>query len=146
MAPGSQGRAVSGWVIPGRRLRSSLELGLPPINLLRFQGKSIFLAPFTDSRPDPDVIGENRENQRQTPFPKVITHDDAPKWITARWRAFFANLLKNPGFLDALADEVAPREDRSRPLGPGRVLQLIVSGFLAASLLLTRSTALAARA
>jgi hypothetical protein len=72
--------------------RASMELGLPSINLLHFQGKSILLAPFTDGRPDPGVIGENRENERQSPFPKVTTHDDVPKWVTAQGRTFFTNL------------------------------------------------------
>jgi hypothetical protein len=72
--------------------RSTLELGLPSINLMRFQGKTILLAPFTDGRPDPSMIGENRENERQFPPPKVTTHDDVPKWITAQGRTFFTNL------------------------------------------------------
>jgi hypothetical protein len=72
--------------------RTNLELGLPSINLLRFQGKAIFLAPFTDGRPDPSVIGENRENLKRSPFPKVTTHEDVPKWVTAQGRTFLANL------------------------------------------------------
>jgi hypothetical protein len=72
--------------------RTSQELGLPAINLLRFQGKSILLTTFTDSRPDPSVIGENREDLKKSPFPKVTTHDDVPKWVTAQGKLFLSNL------------------------------------------------------
>jgi hypothetical protein len=87
--------------------RTSTEAGMTAINLLPFEGKTITLEPFTDSRPDPALIGENREKPDKVL--KVTTRDQVPAWVSAQTRAFLANAglpLAEGGSSRVLAFEV----------------------------------------
>ena len=70
--------------------RSTTEMGMTSINLLPFQGKQIAMTPFTDARPDPARIGENRENPAK-PLP-VTTKDRVPEWVTGQTLTFLTSL------------------------------------------------------
>ena len=73
-----------------RATRSAAQVGMPAVDLLPFQGRSLTLVPFTDGREQPALIGENRE-KRSNLLP-VTTREDVPAWVTARTREFLASL------------------------------------------------------
>jgi hypothetical protein len=68
--------------------QTATEAGLTAFNLLPFEGKTIVLEPFTDSRPEPALIGENREKPNKVL--KVTTRDQVPAWVSAQTRLFLA--------------------------------------------------------
>ena len=62
----------------------------PPLDLRPFQGRTFVLAPFTDARADPAVIGERRFGPDGTR--PVTTRDPVPDWVTACSRDYLTVL------------------------------------------------------
>lgn len=84
-------------------------MGLPAVSLMPFQGKSFTVAPFTDGRKDPALIGENREGEKKGRILAVTTKDNVPEWITSQTRRFVSNLglpLAEAGASRAILGEV----------------------------------------
>ena len=77
-------------VLEWKPTRTATELGMTSFNLLPFQGKTIVLAPFSDRRADPLLIGENREKASRVV--RVTTHDEVPAWVAGQTRQFLARL------------------------------------------------------
>ena len=73
-----------------RPTRASAELRLSPATLLKLDGRPVQVAPFTEGRPDPVLIAENREDADKVH--RLTTHDDVPAWITAQVKALSRDL------------------------------------------------------
>ena len=73
-----------------RPTSSSAGSKLPPATLLKLDGRPLRFAPFTDTRPEPTLIAENREDADKVH--RLTTHDDVPAWITAQVKALSQDL------------------------------------------------------
>lgn len=68
------------------------ELGIGSINLMPFEGKTFEVLPFVDNRPNPALVGENREKEEKGEVLTVETRDKVADFVTEQTRTFFKDL------------------------------------------------------
>lgn len=78
LAPAFGGEPLSLASLEWRPTTSLKELGVPPVNLLAFEGVRISMPPPVDARSDKQRFGENQE--KRTPR-ILITTDDVPTFV-----------------------------------------------------------------
>ena len=89
LAPAWGGDVMTSAPLLWRPTSTVQELGLPPINLMQFEGTRIALLPFTDTRADKTQIGENQE---KAAFRPVTTKDDVAAFVAGHTKEILAGL------------------------------------------------------
>lgn len=87
---------------------TTAELGLPPLDLTRFDGVTVVVSPFVDNQPDPQKIGENREEEKD-PAKPVTTSDNVGQFLAERTEDFIRDLglsVSRTGGTSVVAAEV----------------------------------------
>lgn len=89
LVPAFAGDTMTGAPLLWRPTSTVQELGLPPINIMQFEGSRIAVLPFSDSRTDKAQIGENQEKAT----PKLVTtKDDVAVFVTSHTKDVLAGL------------------------------------------------------
>ena len=89
LTPAFAGDAMTGAPLLWRPTSTVQELGLPPINIMQFEGTHIALLPFSDTRTDKTQIGENQEKAA----PRVVTtKDDVAAFAASHTKDVLAGL------------------------------------------------------
>lgn len=68
------------------------ELKLGSLDLTGLEGQSIEVLPFVDSRTNPTLVGENREDADEGKILPVTTQDKVADFVASKSRAFLKNL------------------------------------------------------
>jgi hypothetical protein len=89
IAPAFGGEATSLASLEWRPTTTASELGLPPLNLLTFEGVRVSVPPFADGRADKQRIAENQERR---PTRVMITNDDVPAFVHKQTLKFLSDL------------------------------------------------------
>lgn len=89
LTPALAGDVMTGAPLLWRPTSTVQELGLPPINIMQFEGTHIALLPFTDTRSDKTQIGENQEKAASR---VVTTKEDVAAFVASHTKDVLAGL------------------------------------------------------